>query len=148
MSNERFKLPSAVFLVMRRGDDILLMRRANTGWHDGGYDLPAGHVDGGEASSTATIREGNEELGITINPEDLTLSVLVHGLFEDGKEYYNLFFTVEKWEGMPAIMEPDKCDDLQWFPLNNLPDHLTPNSQLGITALRDGQSYVEYGFKK
>lgn len=122
------------------------MRRANTSWHNGDYDVPAGHLDGDEAGTVAAAREGKEELGVDISPNDLEFVLLTHGLFADGKEYYNVYFRVRHWHGEPAIMEADKCDHLAWFSYDSLPDNLTPNMRIALTALREGKSYVEYGF--
>lgn len=147
MSQQRFTLPSAVFLILERDNRVLLMRRANTGWHDGDYDFPAGHIDGGESSKAATAREGAEELGIVVVEEDLSFVLLTHGLSSDSKEYYNLYFRVSSWQGEPRIMEPDKCNALEWFGLEeDLPLNITPNTLRGLVALKDNSSYLEYGF--
>lgn len=146
MSKERFTLPSAVFLLLEQGEEILLLRRANTGWHDGDYDLPAGHLDGNEASTTAAAREGLEELGVTIDPHRLVFTLLTHGISSDGKEYYNIYFRATEWTGTPRIMEPHKCDDLAHFHYDSLPLNLTPNTRRGLEAIRDGIQYLEYGF--
>ncbi len=122
------------------------MRRANTSWHNGDYDFPAGHIDGGESNTSATIREGKEELGVDIARKDLEFTLLTHGLFSDGKEYYNVYFRVRQWEGEPQIMELDKCDALDWFDRDQLPDNLTPNTRMGLAALKAGDTYIEYGF--
>ena len=38
---EPFKLISTVYLLLRRDDELLLLRRANTGYQDGKYSLVA-----------------------------------------------------------------------------------------------------------
>lgn len=68
---ERFKLIGAVHLFLIRNQQVLLLRRFNTGYEDGNYSVPAGHLDGGEQIKTAAIREAKEECGIRIAPEDL-----------------------------------------------------------------------------
>ena len=70
-NEERFKAVMAVFLVLRRGDEVLLMRRAGTGFCDGQYSVPTGHVDGNEPLTHAMVREAKEEVGVGIKPEDL-----------------------------------------------------------------------------
>lgn len=46
MSEEEFKIVSTVYLILIRNNEILLLRRYNTGFHDGEYSLPAGHLNG------------------------------------------------------------------------------------------------------
>ncbi len=146
MAKDRFALPAAVFLVLVKDGRVLLMRRANTGWHDGDFDLVAGHLDGGEALRTALVREAKEETEIDIAPDAAQFVHLIHGLFEDGKEYFNAFFRVEDWSGEPRIMEPQKCDALQWFDLDALPTNLTRSTRYGLEAIRAKQSYQDFGF--
>jgi 8-oxo-dGTP pyrophosphatase MutT (NUDIX family) len=67
---ERFKLIPAVYLILRRNDEVLLLRRANTGYQDGKYSLIAGHLDGDELATEGMIREAKEEAGIVIVKED------------------------------------------------------------------------------
>ena len=45
---KRFKLIVAVHLFLLRNDEIILLRRFNTGYEDGNYSLIAGHIDGNE----------------------------------------------------------------------------------------------------
>ncbi|HXH26320.1 MAG TPA: NUDIX domain-containing protein [Candidatus Acidoferrum sp.] len=148
MSKDRFTLPAAVFLFLIQGDKILLMRRSGTGWHDGDYDLAAGHIDGNESLTTTVCREAHEEMGITIDPVNVKFVNLMHAYFaEDGKEYFDIYFEVEKWQGEPKIMEPGKCDDMQWFSLDRLPENLTPSTQMGLAAYQARSSYTEFGFE-
>jgi hypothetical protein len=48
------------------------------------------------------------------------------------------FVVAERWAGEPAIMEPDKCDDLQWFALDALPVNMIPYARAGIQHVRAG----------
>ena len=143
---ERFKLIPAVYVILRRGDDVLLFRRANTGYQDGRYSLPAGHLEGDELGTKGIVREAKEEAGVTLNPEDLELVHVSHRLSREqvGQERLDLFFEATKWEGEPTNMEPHKCDDLSWFPLNNLPSEVTPFIKLVLTDIAKGVVYSEY----
>ena len=60
----------------------------------------------------------------------------------------NLFFTAKKWKGEPKIMEPDKCDELQWFELDSLPSNTIPYVKQAIDCLRKNVRYGEYGFEQ
>ena len=68
---QNFPYVGAVYLLLVQDAKILLLKRANTSYYDGWYMTPAGHMDGHELATEAMIREGYEELGITIRPEQL-----------------------------------------------------------------------------
>ena len=59
----RFTVVSAVHLLMVERGRVLLSRRASTGFEDGRWSVPAGHLDGGETARAAAAREAHEELG-------------------------------------------------------------------------------------
>lgn len=48
MKENRFKAPISVQLILQKGNSVLLLRRFNTGYADGNYCLPAGHVEENE----------------------------------------------------------------------------------------------------
>ena len=124
---ERFSLVPAVYLFLERDGRVLLMRRRNTGFADGHYSAVAGHMDGGESVVAAAAREAREEVGIDVAPADLEVVGVMHCLGEDGRREYVLFFLVaRRWDGQPVNLEPEKCDDLAWFPLGALPASTLP----------------------
>jgi mutator protein MutT len=142
MAKERFKIVPAVYLVLMKDDKILLSRRYNTGYFDNYYSFPAGHLDGGETLKQAMVREAEEETGITINPSDLEL---IHTMNRKipANERVDFFFTTKKWQGEPKIMESEKCDDLSWFELNNLPDNIIPYIKQVIDLFLNNINYSE-----
>jgi 8-oxo-dGTP pyrophosphatase MutT (NUDIX family) len=108
-------IPTA-YLVLINGNRILLSRRYNTGFYDGYYSFPAGHLkDDEETLSQTVVREAREEAGIEIDPADLDLVHVMHRKQEapTSERRVNLFFTAKKWRGQPEIMEPDRCDDIR-----------------------------------
>lgn len=147
MTTERFALSAAVFLILVKNGRVLLGRRRHAVWYDKSYDLVSGHLDGNETLVGALTREAKEEINITIDPKDVRFTTFLHIYHpEDGKEYFNVFFEVREWQGEPTIMEPDKCDDLRWFPLDELPDNLTPGARTGLQAFMDKTVFLESGF--
>lgn len=128
-----------------KDNKILLLRRYNTGFHDGEYSFPAGHLDGNETLTQTMIREAKEEIGIELNPEDLKLVHVMHRK-EPKEERVNFFFRVKKWRGDPKIMEPHKCDDLSWFEIDNLPDNIIPYISQAIDSFLNNVFYSEYGW--
>lgn len=142
MSGGRFAVPVAVFLILRRGDDVLLMRRQNTGWCDGDYDVPAGHLEPGEHLLAGLQREAREEIGIEFEADEAAFMHLSHALDVD-VDYMQAFFEVRRWSGEPRIAEPDRCDDLGWFNLDRLPPNLTPATHLGLLGYMSCSVYSE-----
>lgn len=150
MIKERHKGVPAAYLILIKDGKILLQRRFNTGFEDGNYSLPAGHVDKGETFMQCIIREAKEEIGIDLKKEDLKFANMMHRFsgVEWGDEGYRIdaFFTADKWEGEIEIKEPNKCDDLSWFDLNNLPSNLIPYVKQVIGGLRNNILYSEAGW--
>lgn len=143
---DRFKLIPAVYLVLRKGDQVLLLRRANTGYQDGKYGLVAGHLDGDEAATAGMVREAKEEAGIDIDPTKLKFVHFAHRLSrgQNGQERVDLFYELTEWRGEITNVEPEKCDDLSWFDINSLPSNMLPFVKRVLTDIASGINYSEY----
>lgn len=137
----------AVYVLLRRDNKILFIKRQNTGYRDGSYSLPAGHVDGGEAAITAAIREAKEEVGVDVLPEHLQLVHTQHRVAEGGDhERISLFFETTLWQGEPCNAEPDKCSELRWASVEALPETLVPELEHLFKHLKEQNSYGDFGF--
>ena len=119
---------SAVHMIINKDNKILLQKRKGSKLWPGYYALPAGHIDEGENQYDALVREAKEELDIVIEPEKIINSyvVLRRNFFEiDGKKlepYIDYYFEIKEYEGILKIVEEDKCDELVWADVNNLPE--------------------------
>lgn len=140
----RSKFPVAVHLFLLRGKQILLLRRFNTGYEDGNYSVPAGHLDGGELVRSAALREAREELGISIDADDLEFAGVFHRKSND--ERVDFFFVVRQWSGEPQNAEPDKCDQLLWSEMDALPENMIPYVRQAIENLKNGRRFQEFGW--
>lgn len=145
-AKERFKLIAAVYLVLRKDNKVLLLKRANTGYQDGKYGLVAGHLDGDELGTIAMAREAKEEAGIDVDPAKLKFVHAAHRLSRSqiGQERIDLFYELREWKEQIVNAEPEKCDDLSWFDINNLPDNMLPFIRRVLTDIVAGISYSEY----
>lgn len=142
--SERQKAVVAVHLFLIRDGSVLLLRRANTGYEDGNYSVPAGHVEAGEKATDAMIREAAEEIGVALAPGDLPLAMVMQRKTED--ERIDFFFVADPWPGEPQNREPGKCDELRWATLNEPPANVVPYVRRAIEALRTGERYMEFGW--
>lgn len=141
----RFTVIPAVYLVLRRTDEVLLLRRANTGYRDGEYSLPAGHHDGGESLLSAMVREAKEEIGIDVHEDDLRLAHVMHRNAADG-ERVDFYFTCDKWLGDVTNCEEHKCDELRWTSLAALPENMIPEVCTALRAIEDGTPFSAQGW--
>jgi ADP-ribose pyrophosphatase YjhB (NUDIX family) len=147
MQQERFKMIAFVSLILRRGSEVLLIRRFNTGSEDGMYSCAGGGVDENEPVTQALVREAHEELGINIKKENLKVVHIVHRKNTKGVETIGFVIEACKWEGEPCNMEPHKCDDLQWFDINKLPDNCHPAFKHVVSMLEQQKFFSEMGWE-
>ena len=143
---ERFKLVPAVYLIVKNGNKILLSLRKNTGYMDGYYGLVSGHVDGNEPARFACIREAMEEAGMEISMEELKIGCMMHRLTSE-RECIDIFFVLEDYYGKLENMEPEKCDGLKYFDMDNLPENIIPYVDTAIKNSLNNIVYYEYEFK-
>ena len=140
----RAKFPVTVHLLFFRADEVLLLLRCNTGYRDGEYSVPAGHLDGNETVMAAAIREAEEETGLRLDPANLAFSSVMHR--NDGEERVDFFVHVLKWNGEPVNAEPEKCGELRWARITNLPQNMIPYVGKAIENHQRGAQFEEFGW--
>ncbi|HSL28491.1 MAG TPA: NUDIX domain-containing protein [Anaerolineales bacterium] len=140
----RAKFPVTVHLLFFRGEQVLLLRRFNTGYGDGQYSVPAGHLDGGETVIAAARREAAEETGLHIAAEDIGFSSVMHRM--NGDERVDFFVHVRSWQGEPSNTEPEKCDELRWANIHELPDNVIPYVRKALQNHQAGVRFDEFGW--
>ena len=87
---------------------------------DNQYDLPGGHLEPGEDLYDAMIREAKEEIGITIKRENMQI---VHIYHHFSKDVLKFVFKVTNYSGEIKNLEPEKCKEIRWIDINNLPEN-------------------------
>ena len=138
----------AVSILLRRNDKILFVLRSHTGWMDGHYALPAGHVEKGESFAQAACRELEEEVGIKIAPDQLAHVLTMHEHKPaDHEVRVGVCFEVLDWNGELVNAEPTVHDEIRWFSLDDLPAKLTSGARETVAALQAGKPYVEFGWE-
>ncbi len=136
-------IPTGVHVLLERGGRVLLMRRAGTGFFDGLYSLPGGHVEEGEALRATAVREMREELGIGIAETALAVLGVVHRRSDTNR--IDFFLRAAEWSGEPFIAEPQRCDDLLWCAPDALPEAVVPYIREALAA-GDGPWIRESGW--
>jgi 8-oxo-dGTP pyrophosphatase MutT (NUDIX family) len=108
---ERARFPVVVHAMLLRDGRIFMLRRARTGFMDGYYALPGGHVDEGESVRQALIREVREETGVEVtDPQPRCVLPYISGRHQG----INFVFDCPVFRGEPYIAEPDLFDECHW----------------------------------
>lgn len=146
--DSKYKIIPTVYMILRRGDTVLFLRRANTGYSDGKYSLPGGHVEEDETALAAAARETSEETGLAIPLENFKFVHVMHrkSLDPEKHERVGFVFEVTKWEGEPYNAEPNKCDEIRWSKLADLPGEVAPEISYILEKISAGETYSEFGF--
>lgn len=75
---KRFSMIASSYLMFIANGKILLSRRFQTGYEDGKYSLPAGHIEDNESLTQGAAREIFEEIGLVLAPQAFTLVHVMH----------------------------------------------------------------------
>ncbi len=134
-----------VQLLLIQNDQILLMKRKNTGYEDGKYGSIGGHLEKNEDFQSSLLREVKEEININLKKEDLKFICMIHkkGITDN---YVNIFFTCSEYSGNIKNNEINKCAELKWFKLNDLPPNIIEIEKKAIQNLHNTKPLIEYGW--
>lgn len=99
----------------------MLKRKGSHG--SGTWCVPGGHLEFGESFEETARRETLEETGLNI--KNIRVGAVTNDYFEDEQKHYATIWMISEYDsGEAAIMEPEKCDGLEWFDFDTLPSPL------------------------
>lgn len=135
-------------LLTREDGCVLLGQRKGTGFADGQFGIPGGHLEEGESAVQGAARELKEEAGVSIDPADLVCTHVAHHRNDEGKTRIGFFFTTTRWQGTPTNMEPDLCARLSWADPARLPESTIPYIATIIDRIRSGETFSTHGWNR
>jgi 8-oxo-dGTP pyrophosphatase MutT (NUDIX family) len=143
-SRVRDRFPILVHTVLRRDDTVLLLRRARTGFLDGWYALPGGHLEQGESVRACAIRECAEEVGVCVEPA--ALAPLAAFAYRSGDaQGVNFLFSCRRFEGEPRLAEPHLFDDMRWCRVDAFPPQTVGYLARALDLESRGEWFDEFG---
>lgn len=147
MKKERHKIVAAVYAIIIKNGKILLSLRENTGFMDGWYSLVAGHVEADETVDEAMLREAKEEANIVVKSMKLGTVMFRKGI--DGRDdYMDFFFIIDDYEGDIINKEPQKCGELKFFNITNMPNNVLNYVSKAVDNALKGIPYDNFIFEE
>ena len=120
-----------IVIFTNDGDRFAVVRESD----DASWKLPGGNLESGETVAEAAARELGEELGVILEPNQLTFS---GKLMTDNGNSSRYIFTV----GIdPQRIQPsDEIASIEWFSFEDIPEgknkqHILTAAQLAQTSL-------------
>jgi 8-oxo-dGTP diphosphatase len=109
-------------VVVIKDGKILLGKRMNS-HGEGTWCYPGGHLEYGESWEECARRETREETGIEI--KNVRFGTATNDIFTtEDKHYITICMIADYDSGEEKIMEPEKCEEWEWFAWDNLPEPL------------------------
>jgi ADP-ribose pyrophosphatase YjhB (NUDIX family) len=164
--NRHFQLIVDVHLLLLSDGDLLLGRRANTGYGDGAYEPPSGRLAERETLVEAAVRVAAAQVGIEIDPAKVSLAHVLHDVSGHGRMAF--FLTADGWTGDagPAAGNtaagntaagntaagntasgstgPRSYSDFGWFPLADLPANMIDRARVAVRNFAAGARFSTY----
>jgi 8-oxo-dGTP diphosphatase len=122
-----------VLLVDRHQRALLTLRTLPP--EAGCWSIVGGKLDFLESLEQCAIREAREEVGVDIAIQSL-LCVTEHLLPGEHQHWISPAFLAQILAGRPFNREPDKTQEVRWFPIDGLPANLTVTARNAIEAYR------------
>jgi 8-oxo-dGTP pyrophosphatase MutT (NUDIX family) len=141
-NRHHFQLIVDIHLLLLRDGQVLLGRRANTGYGDGAYEPPSGRLDERETIVEAAVKVAAEEARIVLDPACVTLAHVMHDVSGSGRIAF--FLTAESWDGPAAADAADGYSDLGWFPVDALPANMMDRARVAIRNFANGARFSTY----
>lgn len=141
---ERVKFNASVSFLIEKDDKFLLFYRTDGYFKDGWWVLPAGHIEANETATETVIREAKEELGIDVDPKDISFGHIVHNLVGENKRV-DFYFIIKSFKGEIQNLEPSKCAKMEFFDKNSLPplEKIAPTTLQALRSIWNNVYYSE-----
>ncbi len=143
--SRHFQLIVDVHLLLVSGGDLLLGRRANTGYGDGAYEPPSGRLAERETLVEAAVRVAAAQVGIALDPARVSLAHVLHDVSGVGRMAF--FLTADGWADDTSPVSPagaGSYSDFGWYPLTDLPANMIDRARVAVRNYAAGNRFSTY----
>jgi len=141
-----FQLIVDIHLLLVSNGDLLLGRRANTGYGDGAYEPPSGRLAERETLVEAAVLVAAAQMGIALDPARVSLAHVLHDVSGAGRMAF--FLTADGWADeaclIPPAEEPRSYSDFGWYPLTDLPANMIDRARVAVRNYAAGARFSTY----
>jgi len=143
--SRHFQLIVDIHLLLVSGGDLLLGRRANTGYGDGAYEPPSGRLAERETLVEAAVRVAAAQMGLALDPARVSLAHVLHDVSGAGRMAF--FLTADGWDGDTSPVPPagaGSYSDFGWYPLTDLPANMIDRARVAVRNYAAGARFSTY----
>jgi 8-oxo-dGTP diphosphatase len=111
-----------VGVIITKENKVLLGKRKNA-HGTGSWCPPGGHLEFMETIEACARRETSEEVGVQVS--NIQKPVFTEDFFQLENMHYITMLVTTQWKsGEVQLLEPEKCEQWDWFSWDNLPSPL------------------------
>ncbi len=143
--SRHFQLIVDIHLLLVSGGDLLLGRRANTGYGDGAYEPPSGRLAERETLVEAVVRVAAAQVGVALDPAQVSLAHVLHDVSGAGRMAF--FLTADGWDGDTSpvpLAGAGSYSDFGWYPLTDLPANMIDRARVAVRNYAAGARFSTY----
>jgi len=143
--SRHFQLIVDIHLLLVSGGDLLLGRRANTGYGDGAYEPPSGRLAERETLVEAVVRVAAAQVGVALDPARMSLAHVLHDVSGAGRMAF--FLTADGWDGDTSpvpLAGAGSYSDFGWYPLTDLPANMIDRARVAVRNYAAGARFSTY----
>jgi 8-oxo-dGTP diphosphatase len=110
-------------LIINDKNEVLLLKRGKKSKNEVGvWSKVGGTVEFGDTIEDTVVKEAKEEIDCDIEIIQL-INHINHIIPEEKQHWVSFNFLAKIVSGVPKIMEPEKCEEIKWFHIDNLPEN-------------------------
>ena len=141
MKKDKEQRPQVGIGVMIFKDGKVLLGKRKGSHGSNRYAFPGGHLEYMESFEDCAKRETLEECGININK--IKFQLLANMKEYSPKHYIHINLMADWKSGEAKVLEPDKCENWDWYNLNKLPRPLFRACEWAIENYKTGKNYFD-----
>jgi ADP-ribose pyrophosphatase YjhB (NUDIX family) len=144
--SRHFQLFVDIHLLLVSNGDLLLGRRANTGYGDGAYEPPCGRLAERETLVEAAVQVAAAQAGIALDPARVSLAHVLHDVSGAGRMAF--FMAADGGAAgarpVPATGGTRSYSDFGWYPLTDLPANMIDRARVAVRNYAAGDRFSTY----